>query len=63
MMLTDSQQGVTSTNAMVDVVSWFGQNVLVDLQASPDSVHPIIQVDGIKFLHTFRNQVRTIATV
>ncbi|KZO99252.1 putative importin-alpha export receptor [Calocera viscosa TUFC12733] len=52
-----AHQGVTSTNAMVDVVSWFGQNVLVDLQAAPDSVNPIIQVDGIKFLHTFRNQL------
>ncbi|EJU01600.1 importin alpha re-exporter [Dacryopinax primogenitus] len=52
-----AHQGVTSTNAMVDVVPWFGQNVLVDLQAPPDTVHPIIQVDGIKFLHTFRNQL------
>jgi len=48
---------VTSTNALVDVVSFFGQNVFADLQAAPGSVHPILIVDAIKYLYTFRNQV------
>jgi len=41
----------------VDVVSFFGQNVFADLQAAPGSVHPILIVDAIKYLYTFRNQV------
>lgn len=51
------QLGVTSTNVLVDVVDFFGQNVFSDLQAAPGSVHPILTVDAIKFLYTFRNQV------
>lgn len=49
--------GVSSTNALVDVVQFFSDNVFVDLQADPSSVHPILQVDAIKYLHTFRNQL------
>ncbi|OCF31081.1 importin-alpha export receptor [Kwoniella heveanensis BCC8398] len=51
------QLGVTSTNVLVDVVEFFGSNVFADLQAAPGSVHPILTVDAIKFLHTFRNQL------
>lgn len=53
-----SQQGVTSTNALVDVIKFFSEHILADLQAASGSVHPIIQADAIKFLYTFRNQVR-----
>ncbi|KAK7436636.1 importin-alpha export receptor [Stygiomarasmius scandens] len=52
-----TSQGVTSTNALVDVVKFFGENVFEDLQAQPGSVHPILQVDAIRFLVTFRNQL------
>ncbi|WWD17783.1 hypothetical protein CI109_102225 [Kwoniella shandongensis] len=51
------QLGVTSTNVLVDVVEFFGQNVFSDLQAAPGSVHPILTVDATKFLYTFRNQL------
>ncbi|CAD6568832.1 MAG: importin-alpha export receptor [Tremellales sp. Tagirdzhanova-0007] len=51
------QLGVTSTNVLVDVVAFFGQNVFSDLEASSGSVNPILAVDAIKFLHTFRNQL------
>ena len=51
------QQGVTSTNALVDVVQFFSQHVYEDLQAEANSVHPILQVDAIRFLYSFRNQV------
>ena len=47
--------GVTSTNNLVNVVEFFGQNVYGDLEAG---AHPILTVDAIKFLYTFRNQVR-----
>jgi exportin-2 (importin alpha re-exporter) len=49
------QHGVTSTNALVDIVQFFSENVFQDLQST--GVHPILQVDAIKFLYTFRNQV------
>ncbi|GAA5958061.1 hypothetical protein JCM21900_003574 [Sporobolomyces salmonicolor] len=50
-------QGVTSTNALVDVIKFFSDHILADLQAPAGSVHPIIQADAIKFLYTFRNQL------
>ncbi|KAF8650732.1 hypothetical protein AX16_005105 [Volvariella volvacea WC 439] len=52
-----TQHGVTSTNALVDVVKFFSDHVFEDLQAEQGSVHPILQVDAIRFLHTFRNQL------
>ncbi|ORX36025.1 Cse1-domain-containing protein [Kockovaella imperatae] len=51
------QLGVTSTNVLVDVVNFFGQNIFADLQAASGTVHPILTVDAIKFLYTFRNQL------
>ena len=52
------QHGVTATNQLVDVISFFSDHVFQDLQAAPGSVHPILQVDAIRFLQTFRYQVR-----
>lgn len=52
-----SQHGVTSTNALVDVVKFFSDHVFQDLKAAPGAVHPILQVDAIRFLYTFRNQL------
>ncbi|KAK0534025.1 importin-alpha export receptor [Tilletia horrida] len=50
-------QGVSNTNALVDVVQFFSDHVFVDLQADSGSVAPILQADAIKYLHTFRNQL------
>ncbi|KAL1949825.1 hypothetical protein VTO73DRAFT_8706 [Trametes versicolor] len=52
-----TQHGVTSTNALIDVVQFFSDHVFQDLQADPSSIHPILQVDAIRFLYTFRNQI------
>ncbi|KAF9816482.1 hypothetical protein IEO21_04087 [Rhodonia placenta] len=52
-----TQHGVTSTNTLVDVVQFFSEHVFQDLQAEAGSVHPILQVDAIRFLYTFRNQL------
>ncbi|KAJ7043405.1 CAS/CSE protein [Mycena alexandri] len=52
-----SQLGVTSTNALVDVVQFFSEHVFADLDAQEGSVHPILQVDAIRFLLSFRNQL------
>lgn len=53
-----AQHGVTSTNSLIDVVQFFSDNVVQDLQPNNTSVHPIIVADAIKFLYTFRSQVR-----
>lgn len=54
-----AQFGVSSTNTLVDVVQFFSDHVLQDLQ--PDNAaaerRPILQVDAIKYLYTFRNQL------
>ncbi|RLV92555.1 Importin alpha re-exporter [Spathaspora sp. JA1] len=47
--------GVTSTNTLVDVVEFFTNNVAQDLIDS--TTHPILQVDAIKYIFTFRNQL------
>ncbi|KAH9931314.1 armadillo-type protein [Fomitopsis serialis] len=52
-----TQHGVTSTNTLVDVVQFFSDHVFQDLQAESGSAHPILQVDAIRFLHTFRHQL------
>ncbi|KAF8452427.1 CAS/CSE protein [Boletus edulis BED1] len=51
------QHGVTSINAQMDVVKFFSDHVFQDLQAAHGTVHPILQVDAIRFLLTFRNQL------
>lgn len=52
-----TQHGVTSTNALVDVVKFFSEHVYQDLRASAGSIHEILYVDAIRFLLTFRNQL------
>ena len=54
-----TQHGVTSTNTLVDVVQFFSQHVLQDLQ--PDNAtaraRPILQVDAVKYMYKLRNQL------
>ncbi|KAK4517849.1 uncharacterized protein ATC70_001197 [Mucor velutinosus] len=52
-----SQQGVTKTNALVDVVDFFSKHVLCDLQSDVNTDIPILKVDAIKYVYTFRNQL------
>nr|ASF90178.1 hypothetical protein SPAR07607 [Bartheletia paradoxa] len=52
---TSAVHGVSSTNVLIDVVQFFSNNVYEDLNS--EAVHPILQVDAIKYLHTFRNQL------
>ena len=49
------QHGVSATNAHVDVVQFFSEHVLQDLERG--DVPPMLQVAAIKFLYTFRNQL------
>lgn len=48
--------GVTQTNSLVNVVDFFQQNIASDLVAD-SGVEPIIKVDAIKYLYTFRSQL------
>ncbi|WFC97019.1 importin-alpha export receptor [Malassezia brasiliensis] len=54
-----AQHGVSSTNTLVDVVQFFSEHVLQDLEPghAVAARRPILQVDAIKFLYTFRNQL------
>ncbi|WFD01326.1 importin-alpha export receptor [Malassezia yamatoensis] len=54
-----TQFGVSSTNNLVDVVQFFSEHVLQDLDSAQTLTErrPILQVDAIKFLYTFRNQL------
>jgi exportin-2 (importin alpha re-exporter) len=51
---------VTATNPNVNIVQWFGDNIIFgDLQAAAGGgVHPALQVDAIRYLYAFRYQVR-----
>lgn len=48
--------GVKTTNSLIDVVDFFQKNVASDLIADT-GVEPILKVDAIKFLYTFRSQL------
>ena len=49
--------GVSATNPLVDVVGFFSQHVFSDLQGGAGAVHAVLQVDAVRFVHTFRNQL------
>src|SRR5450432_657047 len=49
-------QGVTSTNAMLDVVNFFEVNIASDLINDTD-VEPILKVNAINYLYVFRSQL------
>ncbi|KAI8149148.1 Cse1-domain-containing protein [Fennellomyces sp. T-0311] len=49
--------GVTQTNSMVDIVDFFSKHILSDLQTDVNAGVPILKVDAIKFLYTFRSQL------
>ncbi|AAS53644.2 AFR273Wp [Eremothecium gossypii ATCC 10895] len=50
-----TSSGVSSTNAMLDVVDFFTKEVMSDLNGHVP--HVILRVDAIKYIHTFRNQL------
>ncbi|PHH89256.1 hypothetical protein CDD83_6391 [Cordyceps sp. RAO-2017] len=49
-------QGVKTVNPLLDVVSFFEQNIASDLVGG-DQTEPISTVDAIKYLYTFRSQL------
>lgn len=51
-----ASQGVKTTNPLVNVISFFQRNIAGDL-ISDTEVVPILRVDAIKYLYTFRSQL------
>ncbi|AET38305.1 importin-alpha export receptor Ecym_2590 [Eremothecium cymbalariae DBVPG len=50
-----TSSGVGSTNIMLDVVQFFTKEIIPDLTGPVP--HPILRVDAIKYIYTFRNQL------
>ncbi|KAF2755113.1 chromosome segregation protein-like protein Cse1 [Pseudovirgaria hyperparasitica] len=48
-------EGVKSVNTNVNVLQFFSTNIAEDLTS--DDTHPILTVDAIKFVYTFRSQI------
>ena len=51
-----ASQGIKTINPLVNVIEFFQSNIASDL-ISDASVEPILQVDAIKYLYTFRSQM------
>ncbi|KAF9962476.1 importin-alpha export receptor [Mortierella alpina] len=52
-----TQFGARETNAEVNILDFFEKNVIPDLNAAVSgAIHPILKVDAIKYLYTFRAQ-------
>ncbi|KAA6407194.1 MAG: chromosome segregation Cse1 [Lasallia pustulata] len=51
-----ASQGVKSTNEHVNLIDFFQSNIANDL-ISDSGVEPILKVDAIKYLYTFRSQM------
>jgi exportin-2 (importin alpha re-exporter) len=52
-----SAKGVQTTNSSVDVLDFFQKNIAEDLTNT--NVHPVLQVDSIKYIYVFRSQLTT----
>ncbi|CAI2184350.1 8284_t:CDS:10 [Funneliformis geosporum] len=52
-----TKHGITAVNEDVDVVGFFSEHVLQDLQTAVVSGQPVLKVDAIKYVYTFRNQM------
>lgn len=47
--------GVANTNILVDVNGFFTENLAAELVS--ETANPILKIDAIKYIHTFRNQL------
>ena len=50
-------QGATTTNQLVNVMDFFNQHVLPELQSHQLDQRPVLKADSLKYLTTFRSQV------
>ncbi|KAI5292146.1 importin-alpha export receptor [Ascosphaera acerosa] len=47
--------GVAATNPLVNITDFFQKNLAKDLVVDSSGLHPILKVDAIKFLYSFRS--------
>ncbi|CAM0141374.1 importin-alpha export receptor [Umbelopsis sp. WA50703] len=52
-----AQHGATTINPHIDVIDFFSKYILADLQSPVTAGNPILKVDAIKYLYTFRHQL------
>ena len=50
-------KGATTTNQLVNVMDFFSQHVLPELQSQQLDQRPVLKADALKYLTTFRSQV------
>lgn len=50
-------QGATTTNQLVNVLDFFNQHILPELQSPQMDQRPVIKADALKYLTLFRSQV------
>jgi exportin-2 (importin alpha re-exporter) len=56
--IATSSHGVTSTNSLVNITDFFQKHLASDLVAER-GIQPILKVDSIKYLYTFRSLITT----
>ncbi|PGH17247.1 hypothetical protein AJ80_04889 [Polytolypa hystricis UAMH7299] len=52
-----ASHGVTTINTLVNITDFFQNHLAADLVAETGSIHPILKVDAIKFLYSFRSLI------
>ena len=50
-------QGATTTNQLVNVVDFFNQHILPELQSQRPDEQPVLKADALKYLTLFRSQI------
>ena len=50
-------QGATTTNQLVNVLDFFSQHVLPELQSQQLAERPVLKADALKYLTLFRSQI------
>ena len=50
-------QGATTTNQLVNLLDFFNQHILPELQSSQIDQRPVIKADALKYLTLFRSQI------
>lgn len=49
--------GVTSVNSFINIADYFNSQVLPDLRSTSNNLHPLLLLEAIKFVVSYRNQL------
>ena len=50
-------QGATTTNQLVNILDFFNQHILSELQSPRPDERPVLKADALKYLTLFRSQI------